>query len=28
LVFAVIAAVKANNDELWEYPMSIKLMKY
>lgn len=28
LIFAVIAGVKANDDELWVYPMSIKLMKY
>jgi len=28
LIFAVIAAVKANDGELWVYPMSIKFLKY
>lgn len=27
LVFSIIAAVKANNDELWEYPMTINFVK-
>lgn len=28
LIFAIIAAVKANNGELWEYPLSFRFMKY
>ncbi|MDC8831944.1 DUF4870 domain-containing protein [Alteromonas gilva] len=27
-LFAVIAAVKANNGQLWAYPLSIKFLKY
>lgn len=27
LVFAIIAAIKANNGELWVYPLSIKFIK-
>ncbi len=27
LVFCIIAAVKAGNDELWDYPLSIKFFK-
>ncbi|GHG06395.1 DUF4870 domain-containing protein [Thalassotalea marina] len=26
-VFAIIAAIKANNGELWEYPFSFKFLK-
>ncbi|MGB0937139.1 MAG: DUF4870 domain-containing protein [Colwellia sp.] len=26
-VFAIIAAIKANNNELWTYPLSIKFLK-
>lgn len=28
LVFAIIAAIKANDGILWEYPLSIKFLKY
>lgn len=28
IIFAIIAAVKANDDELWPYPLSIKFLKY
>lgn len=28
IVFAIIGAVKANNGEYWEYPISIKFFKY
>jgi len=27
IVFPIIGAVKANNGELWEYPMTIKFLK-
>lgn len=27
IVFPIIGAVKANNGELWEYPLTIKLIK-
>lgn len=27
MVFAIIAAIKANNGELWQYPFSLKIMK-
>ena len=27
LVFAIIAALKANNGELWVYPLSIRFLK-
>lgn len=27
LVFAIIGAIKANEDKLWEYPISIKFFK-
>ncbi|GAB2688625.1 DUF4870 domain-containing protein [Aliiglaciecola sp. 3_MG-2023] len=27
LVFAIIAAIKANNGEVWVYPLSIKFLK-
>ena len=27
LVFVIIAAVKAGNDELWDYPMAIRFLK-
>lgn len=28
IVFAIIGAIKANNGEYWEYPLSIKFFKY
>lgn len=28
LIFAIIAGIKANNGELWVYPLSIKFLKY
>lgn len=28
LVFVIIAAIKANQGELWPYPLSIKVFKY
>ena len=28
LVFAIIAAMKANNGELWPYPCSVRFLKY
>jgi uncharacterized Tic20 family protein len=28
VVFAIVAAVKANNGEFWVYPLSIKFLKY
>lgn len=27
LIFCIIAAVKAGNDELWDYPLSIRFFK-
>jgi uncharacterized Tic20 family protein len=27
LVFAIVAAIKANNGELWVYPLSIRFFK-
>jgi len=27
IVFPIIAAIKANNGELWEYPLTIKFLK-
>lgn len=27
IVFAIVAAIKANNDELWVYPLSIRFFK-
>jgi uncharacterized Tic20 family protein len=27
IVFPIIGAVKANNGELWEYPLTIKFLK-
>lgn len=27
ILFAIIAAIKANNGELWEYPLSIRFLK-
>jgi uncharacterized Tic20 family protein len=27
LVFAIVAAIKANDGELWVYPLSIKFFK-
>ena len=27
IVFPIIAGVKANNGELWEYPLTIKFLK-
>ena len=28
VLFAIVAAVKANNGEFWVYPLSIKFLKY
>ncbi|WP_242698724.1 DUF4870 domain-containing protein [Alteromonas sp. 5E99-2] len=27
IAFAIIAAIKANNGELWQYPFNLKIMK-
>ena len=28
LIFAIVAAIKANENELWVYPLSIRFLKY